>query len=481
MAVSIGGTGGFVALNKGKIEDCYSQVKLNSKGVSGGFCGENRGMLLNCLSKGRIIAKKDQKHNGFCGMQKGIVKDSYWIYKSDQRQGPEFWNDWNNAILEKDLQSKSGELFKNWNKRNMWNISDNIQSADDLNLVDETAEIIERETVVEISNADELFAVAKDIISGKSTPNTIYRLTADINLKGANWEPVGIDQNNPFSGCFDGAGFSVKNFKISSNSQSYAGFFGYIGEEGEVHHLTLDCVLNQKGEYVSAMCGCNDGLIDNCIVRTALRGSRYTGGFVAQNNGTIKRCSVLGKIHPPLIIAWWWPLAAIVAINIALSLMFAVRSTLGTKELFAPVIMDPNAKPVEIEKETQDFEEPEMTDTGASFIMNAEMPVSSTNYTGAIGLRCPYWSKRGFVATAVISGSELSANGSSYSGDAVVYQSGLIAPGYGVDVITLSSLPDGSSIPPGKYAVAVQLEFYDMQTNECGSVNTSAPLELVVN
>ncbi len=73
------------------------------------------------------------------------------------------------------------------------------------------------------------------------------KLTADIDLEGKPWIPIGIYDGAPFQGTFDGADHFVKNIDINSSYVSYGnktaymvGFFGYIDPSGTVKNLTLD-------------------------------------------------------------------------------------------------------------------------------------------------------------------------------------------------------------------------------------------------
>lgn len=484
MANKIYRIGGFAAYNTGRISDCYSNMKLSASGVTGGFCGENKGVLKNCLSKGNIQLKKNEKQGGFCGRQNGRMKECLWVCNQEKLQGKDYWNDWENAVLKNDLEKQADTLFSNWDQENIWKIRNENKNKTDPQLLDVSMNMDARKNIVEISNKKELLQAAEDISNGSFNSDTVYRLKNNINMKDHLWEPICSDSNNPFSGCFDGNGHTIKNFRIQTKNNAYSGFFGCIGKKGEVHNLTLDGVIENQGEYVAALCGCNEGLISNCIVRTVCSASRYTGGFVSQNNGFIVRSCVLGEIKLPPKILWWWPLLALAVISCMIPAAFVVKSNVKDKETFAPVIMDPNAKPMDkkdFSKPVVPEKEPEnMTDSGAAFIMNSEMTVSKDNLTGVIGLRCPPWSQRGFVATATVSAKDLKKNGSSYTKDAVIYKSGLIAPKYGVNVITLSDLPDGSKLPAGSYSINVQLDFYDIKTNECSAVNTSAPLDLIV-
>lgn len=72
-----------------------------------------------------------------------------------------------------------------------------------------------------ITNATELQNMANDLSED-------YELANDIDLNGVNWTPVG-DASTPFTGTFDGKGYTISNlaFDLSSNNAvTYYGLFG---------------------------------------------------------------------------------------------------------------------------------------------------------------------------------------------------------------------------------------------------------------
>lgn len=137
-------------------------------------------------------------------------------------------------------------------------------------------------------------------------------LTADIDLADANgnpmdWTPISGDYDNPYTGTFDGAGHSVKGYKITKTAgDGYAGFFSYIGEKdgkkGVVRGLTVEGGVNitsATGTTVNAgaVAGLNEGAIEDCRSAAAVIVSTdcYTnnaGGIAGQNegSGTITSC-----------------------------------------------------------------------------------------------------------------------------------------------------------------------------------------------
>ena len=469
-------SGGFVARNRGEICDCYSNVSVTAGAKRAGFCGRNSGSIKRCYSAGRLRKYKDEPRYGFCAEQNGIIEDSFWICKENECKD---FKDSESGIDQETFNKEYEEFIKSWDTENIWKASDS-EADIRMKLCFLREDLKERKRVVEISDKQGLYDAVNEINTGAISEETMYVLTDDIDMAGSSWIPAGIDGNTPFEGCFDGNGHTIRNFNIPMKNVNYGGFFGYIGKKGEVHNLIIDCVITGKGNYAAPMCGWNEGLVTNCVTRTVSHGARYNGGFIAHNGGTIRRCSAYGKVRLPLLFPWWMPALCLSLLIAAVPAIMAIQHFMGNdSELFAPVIVDPNAKPIEKDDET--IPEPDdKTDTSTAFIMNASMEVSTENYAGAIGLKCPPWSTKGYVATAVLSGSDLAKNGASYTEDVEIYKSGLIGPGMGVEVIVLPKLPDGSAVPKGNYSVVVQFDFYDMKTNECSAVNTTAPIEVTV-
>lgn len=93
----------------------------------------------------------------------------------------------------------------------------------------------------QISNGAELAWVAESVntrSSLKGLDNTFYKLTADIDLGGHSWTPIGNEtQWSPggstsfkpyFGGKFIGNGHTIKNLNVSKQTDGNAGLFGYV-------------------------------------------------------------------------------------------------------------------------------------------------------------------------------------------------------------------------------------------------------------
>lgn len=110
----------------------------------------------------------------------------------------------------------------------------------------------------EITNAYQLCYLSERINQGNTLYNNAhYVLTRNIDLMGFEWMPIGTNEN-PFSGHFDGNGYSIYNFIISDAQTDVAGVFGYI-KDAEISKLNAKGftfeVINDKTVYAGGIVG----------------------------------------------------------------------------------------------------------------------------------------------------------------------------------------------------------------------------------
>ncbi len=149
-----------------------------------------------------------------------------------------------------------------------------------------------------ISNSFQLEYLSGEINSGNRN-NEYFVLANDIDMGGAEWIPMGIysesyGYSRTFQGVFDGAGYTVSNFKITSPNQRYVGFFGFI-YNGTVKNLNItNAQINVSskdyvyagtiaGRVISSMnmsseiSNCN--VSDSLVSATSTVYSSYSGGI----------------------------------------------------------------------------------------------------------------------------------------------------------------------------------------------------------
>ena len=139
-----------------------------------------------------------------------------------------------------------------------------------------------------ISTADQLMGITN--MAGN------YILTADIDLAGKTWVPLG-SADAPFTGVFDGNGHVI------SSLSGRNGLFHT--NSGTVKNVTLDntCAVNYKygSPYynaVGSIVGINKGTVHNCVNEGTVTTSIlfYTGGICGLNYGAVSGCVNTGAV-----------------------------------------------------------------------------------------------------------------------------------------------------------------------------------------
>ena len=161
---------------------------------------------------------------------------------------------------------------------------------------------IESDGSYTVTSTDGLMNVAELVKGGKTDIN--ITLTADIDLTGKNWTPIGTSFSNKYTGTFDGGGHTIKGLTVTTNDQ-FVGLFGSIGYAGTVKNVMMEDVQitsNPSSGFAGDVAGYSDGTIENCSVSGSVSGTVYVGGVVgAQWNGSITGCSssatVKGMVH----------------------------------------------------------------------------------------------------------------------------------------------------------------------------------------
>lgn len=144
-----------------------------------------------------------------------------------------------------------------------------------------------------VTSADGLMNIAKLVNGGKTDIN--ITLTADIDLTGKDWTPIGTDYDNSYKGTFDGGGHTITGLTFTTNDE-FAGLFGWLNRAGTVKNVVMEGVQitsNQiYGGSIGGVVGSSWGTIENCSVSGSISGTVYVGGVVGvQIGGSITGCS----------------------------------------------------------------------------------------------------------------------------------------------------------------------------------------------
>lgn len=151
-----------------------------------------------------------------------------------------------------------------------------------------------------IRNADDLKRFADDVNSGQRDLNAIQ--TADIDLNGIdNWKPIGmqyLSDKRPFTGIYNGNGYTISHLKISNTRHDAVGLFGMTDGDAlltGIHLRDVKIILPDQTFSVGTLVGWNSGgsTVSLCSAQGIINTSEYrpdVGGLVGSNNGTITRC-----------------------------------------------------------------------------------------------------------------------------------------------------------------------------------------------
>jgi len=135
-----------------------------------------------------------------------------------------------------------------------------------------------------------------------------FKQTADIDLQGVEWDPIGYDgeENSYFAGNYDGSNYVIRNAAFDgkdNDSRNCVGIFGWV-YQGSVSNLHIENVAFSssgfESQYVGGLAGVVfDSSITNCSVKNSTLNSARTirtttraGALIASvAGGTIKECS----------------------------------------------------------------------------------------------------------------------------------------------------------------------------------------------
>ena len=166
----------------------------------------------------------------------------------------------------------------------------------------------------QISSAGELANLAKMVSGGETYESTYFELTADIDLGGKEWTPIGT-KDSQFAGKFSGNGKTIRNLTVGGGDNS--GLFAYSsGEIKDVYLEKIDitttmnaggvCAFNSgtiicsnpNGGQLGGICKENSGTISRCFSNASVKGATSAGiVFVNNKNGVVQDCYNTGTLE----------------------------------------------------------------------------------------------------------------------------------------------------------------------------------------
>ena len=153
-----------------------------------------------------------------------------------------------------------------------------------------------------IRTAEELANFAQLVNSNNSFSGKTLKLTADIDLGGNEWTPIG-GSACPFRGTFDGNSFGITGLKVTNNSgNGFAGLFGDV-QGSTIKNLTVSGTVTDNAgfSYSGGITGrAQDSVIDNCTSNINISDAMgsWIGGIAAIITGStvVRNCVNTGNL-----------------------------------------------------------------------------------------------------------------------------------------------------------------------------------------
>lgn len=156
----------------------------------------------------------------------------------------------------------------------------------------------------------------EDLYGVRNNLSGNYILMADIDMtedtasggdwdtNGCGWLPIGVDEDNPFSGAFDGNGHSIIGMRINGKPSERIGLFGVISG-GEVENLKIvNATITTTAESAGTLSGeikASSTIKNIAIINTSVTNNNsyisFASGLIGKSGaGTISNSFVTGTV-----------------------------------------------------------------------------------------------------------------------------------------------------------------------------------------
>jgi len=306
--------GGLIGYNiKTTIEKCYATGNATGKNYVGGLVGDTSytPVILNCFATGNVTG--ESRVGGLCGYTAKITncyaigkvvgtgnyvggltgtsctaENSYWTPETTKQETSGSGK--KSSIIK--LLNKSG--YTEWNFDDIWVIDETKTLAylKDLTQPESIkAENIEGAVSIEGKGTEDepyIIMIPEHMEIIANNLNEHYILGANIDLGTySNWKSIG-NKNYPFTGSFDGKGYTISNVTIEkSTTDTYTGLFGY--STGKIENVIIENINISSGNYTGALVGYTTGLINNVSVKNGIIiGNNRVGGIAGYSSSNIE-------------------------------------------------------------------------------------------------------------------------------------------------------------------------------------------------
>ena len=306
VAVTFSKAGGIVGAHKvgSGLENCYATGNVSGSEKSGGIAGQAQnvercvalGQTVTGASSHRVLSESNGKLNVYAWS--GMKVDGNTV-TDDNAAGP------NGAALSYDAATGLNAQFETiFGGDSAWTYTENglpiLKALKDAQSSELPSWMLGSETTIYITTAQQLKQLADEVNAGDSKSGKTYLLANDIDLSVyPNWSPIGTftpkssQASYPFSGVFDGQGYSITGLKISGN-EDWKGLFGYAYCEA-IRNVVIRNPEIEGKDQVGALVGyqaySNQGIKNCAVIGGKIQGSSHVGGLVGyMEESPIQNC-----------------------------------------------------------------------------------------------------------------------------------------------------------------------------------------------
>ncbi|MHC4174891.1 MAG: GLUG motif-containing protein [Planctomycetota bacterium] len=310
-----GGIGGLVGNQNGALTHCYSMGAVTGGYIVGGLVGDNGGYVTHCYSTGAVRGSSNV--GGLVGNTSfGSISKSFWDSQTSGRinmcghsTGGERGEGCDNTggRTTGEMQDSKTFMEAGWDfvgeadgPSDIWTVPGGggypilwwqLSPLPDLPTFSGGTGL--REDPYLISTANELNSIGNN-------PRLMaahFKLINDIDLIGFDFYTIGDGYVSPFTGVFDGNGYTISNLTCTSIDPDHIGLFG------DVHGVVKDVGLIRPNVDTESGFGCGplarfvEGTIANCYAEDgSISGDEFVGGLVGRSEGTIINCYSTGTV-----------------------------------------------------------------------------------------------------------------------------------------------------------------------------------------
>ena len=309
--------GGVVGCALGEVTNCYAAGTVKGWNLIGGVVGQAYGdTYAHATISGCMALNTSVESNPFYSIgrvagitgQESVLNDNYaWDgMRVNGQKIPEGQQSVENGtdLTYDDTNGLSRQFETIFGGNSAWTYAENglptLKNVGGTQSSELPSWMLGSETTIYITTAQQLKRLADEVNAGDSKSDKTYLLANDIDLSGyPNWTPIGTftpnspQANCPFSGVFDGQGYSITGLKISGNEDS-KGLFGYA-YSGAIRNVVIRNPEIEGKDQVGALVGyqaySNQGIKNCAVIGGKIQGRSHVGGLVGyMEESPIQNC-----------------------------------------------------------------------------------------------------------------------------------------------------------------------------------------------